>query len=147
MKKVILILMLFTAPALAVEPDEILADPVLEARARDISKELRCLVCRNENIDTSNAGIARDLRLLVRERLSAGDSDRQATDFIVARYGEFVLLKPRFSPANAVLWAIGPLALLIGAALAIRFVRRRPVAPVKALSEQERKRLDAVLRD
>ena len=97
----VLIALLIAAPALAVQPEEMLADPVLEARARAISKEVRCLVCRNESIDDSNAGLARDLRLLVRERLTAGDSDAEVLNYLVERYGEFVLLKPRFSIANA----------------------------------------------
>src|ERR687891_1980930 len=93
-----------SAPALAVQPDEILSDPVLEARARELSKELRCMVCQNQSIDDSDAPLARDLRLLVRERLQAGDSDRQVLDFLTARYGQFVLLKPRFAWDTAVLW-------------------------------------------
>ena len=94
------------AAAYAVQPDEIMADPVKEARARDLSRELRCMVCQNQSIDDSEAPLARDLRLLVRERIAAGDSDAQVIDFLVARYGEFVLLKPRFEPAHAVAVAI-----------------------------------------
>src|SRR6187401_2626115 len=93
-----------SAPALAVQPDEVLSDPALEARARVLSQELRCLVCQNQSIDDSDAPLARDLRILLRERLQAGDSDRQVIDFLVARYGEFVLLKPRFSWHTALLW-------------------------------------------
>jgi cytochrome c-type biogenesis protein CcmH len=116
---------LFTVPAaLAVQPDEILKDPALEARARALSKELRCMVCQNQSIDDSDAPLARDLRVLVRERLQAGDSDRQVIDFLVSRYGEFVLLKPRFSLHTALLW-LGPLAvLLIGAFGIFVFARR-----------------------
>ena len=119
-------LTLLTAPraALAVQPDEILTDPALEGRARALSKELRCMVCQNQSIDDSDAPLAKDLRLLVRERLQEGDSDRQVIDFLVARYGEFVLLKPRLSLHTALLW-FGPPALLCGGALALFFVARR----------------------
>ncbi len=103
------------APALAVQPDEVLADPVLEARARGLSKELRCMVCQNQSIDDSDAPLARDLRILVRERLQAGDSDAQVLDFLVARYGEFVLLEPRFTGHTALLWLMPVIVLLIGA--------------------------------
>ena len=110
-------------PAWAVLPDEVLADPALETRARNLSHELRCMVCQNQSIDDSNADLARDLRVLVRERLQAGDSDRQVIDYVVARYGEFVLLKPRFSARNALLWGTPILLLLIGGAFI--FVRTR----------------------
>ncbi|MBC7156011.1 MAG: cytochrome c-type biogenesis protein CcmH [Rhodobacteraceae bacterium] len=113
------------APAFAVQPDEMLDDPALEARARDLSKGLRCLVCRNESIDESNADLARDLRILLRERLVAGDSDDEAVAFLVDRYGEYVLLKPRFGGANAVLWVAGPGMLLIALGLAAAYLRRR----------------------
>src|SRR6516164_2402665 len=99
-------------PAWSVQPDEVLANSTLEARARALSKELRCMVCQNQSIDDSDAPLARDLRILVRERLQAGDSDAQVIDFLVARYGEFVLLKPRFSPHTALLW-LGPATLLV----------------------------------
>lgn len=135
-------------PAFAVLPDEVLEDPVLEARARAISKELRCLVCRNESIDESNAGLARDLRVLLRERLVAGDTDAEVMQFMVDRYGEFVLLRPRFSAANAALWLSGPIAFLIGliAVLAYLRSRRRASAASEApLSDEERKRLDEIL--
>jgi cytochrome c-type biogenesis protein CcmH len=104
----------FGSPAHAVQPDEILADPIKEARARELSKELRCMVCQNQSIDDSDAPLARDLRLLVRERVSAGDTDSQVIDFLVARYGEFVLLKPRFNPHTVLLWLLPPLALMGG---------------------------------
>jgi cytochrome c-type biogenesis protein CcmH len=119
-------LTLLTAPraALAVQPDEILTDPALEGRARTLSKELRCMVCQNQSIDDSDAPLARDLRILVRERLTQGDSDSQVIDFLVARYGEFVLLKPRLSLHTALLW-FGPPALLGGGALALFVVARR----------------------
>ena len=117
---------LLTTPraALAVQPDEILADPTLEGRARTLSKELRCMVCQNQSIDDSDAPLARDLRLLVRERLKDGDSDPQVIDFLVARYGEFVLLKPRLSLHTALLW-FGPPTLLCGGALALFLIARR----------------------
>jgi cytochrome c-type biogenesis protein CcmH len=121
----LLVLALLTpAVALAVEPNEVLSDPVLEARARVLSKELRCMVCQNQSIDDSNAELAHDLRVLVRERLTAGDSNAQVLDFLVARYGEFVLLKPRLSWHTVVLW-IGPPAVLLGGAAALFFVAWR----------------------
>ncbi|MCL4188989.1 MAG: cytochrome c-type biogenesis protein CcmH [Rhodobacteraceae bacterium] len=136
------------APASAVQPDEVLADPVLEARAREISGELRCLVCRNESIDESNAPLARDLRLLVRERLVAGDSDAEALAYIVERYGEYVLLRPTLGGANLLLWIAGPLMLIAGGAVAFTYVRRRRSAEDTAapLTADERKRLDEILR-
>jgi cytochrome c-type biogenesis protein CcmH len=112
------------APAWAVQPDEVLSDPALEARARALSKELRCMVCQNQSIDDSAAPLARDLRLLVRERLTGGDSDQQVLDFLVARYGEFVLLKPRFAWHTALLW-LGPPGLLLGGALVLWVAGRR----------------------
>lgn len=141
--------LLAASPALAVQPDEILADPALEARAREISKELRCLVCQNESIDDSNADLARDLRLLVRERLLAGDTDRQVIDYLVARYGEFVLLKPRFSAQNAALWLVGPAAFLIGLGVIALFLRsRRPSAVTNEapLSDEEKAALERILK-
>src|SRR5438477_6443849 len=112
---IVIALTLIGAPALAVQPDEILQDPVLETRARALSQELRCMVCQNQSIDDSDAPLAKDLRLLVRERLTAGDSDNQVIDFLVARYGEFVLLKPRVSAHTLLLW-LAPLAVLVIAA-------------------------------
>jgi len=141
--------LLVAAPALAVQPDEVLADPVLEARARAISKEVRCLVCRNESIDDSNAALARDLRLLVRERLTAGDSDAEVRDYLVERYGEFVLLKPRFSAANAALWLAGPITLLLGLIAIVAYHRtRRPHAEAREapLTDEEKRRLDEILK-
>jgi cytochrome c-type biogenesis protein CcmH len=137
-------------PAGAVQPDEVLADPALEARARDLSKGLRCLVCRNESIDESNAPLARDLRILVRERLAAGDSDAEAIAFIVDRYGEYVLLNPTASGANLILWVAGPAMLLTGGTLAALYVRRRARAgEVSApdLTEAERARLAEILKE
>jgi cytochrome c-type biogenesis protein CcmH len=110
--------------ACAVQPDEIMADPVKESRARDLSRELRCMVCQNQSIDDSEAPLARDLRLLVRERIASGDSDAQVLDFLVARYGEFVLLKPRLNPHTWLLWLLPPLA-LAGGGLALWIHNRR----------------------
>jgi cytochrome c-type biogenesis protein CcmH len=121
----VLALALFGAPALAVQPDEILKDPALESRARALSQELRCMVCQNQSIDDSDAPLAKDLRVLVRERLTAGDSDGQVIDFLVARYGEFVLLKPRFSAHTLLLWLAPFAAVLIGGWGLIIFLRRR----------------------
>lgn len=137
-------------PALAVQPDEVLSDPALEARAREISQVLRCPVCQAENIDDSNADLARDLRLLVRERLVAGDSDQQVVDFIVARYGEYVLFRPDASGANLILWLAGPAMLALGLGLAVAYLRRRrdtaePAAP--ALTAEEQKRLAEILKE
>lgn len=141
-----LILLLATS-AVAVEPDEILDDPVMEARAREISKGLRCLVCQNESIDDSNAELARDLRILVRERLVAGDTDIETNAFIVDRYGEYVLLKPVFRLGNALLWLAGPILLLIGGIVSALFIKRRSGKPAEGLSEAEQDRLAALLND
>ena len=116
---------LLSLPALAVEPDEVLADPVLESRARDLSAEVRCMVCQNQSIDASDAPLAKDLRILVRERLTAGDSNNEVLSFLVARYGEFVLLKPQFSIGNAILWLTPIAMLLIGGGFAVLTLRRR----------------------
>lgn len=146
MKHLVLILCLIAGPAWAVLPDEILPDPVLEARARDISKGLRCLVCRNESIDESNADLARDLRLLVRERLLTGDSDAAVLGYIVDRYGEYVLLRPTSTGANLMLWLAGPTMLLVGLTTGAVYLRRRrrALAPV-ALSEAEKAQLANIL--
>lgn len=141
------LLVLWAAPLWAVEPGEVLQDPALEARAREISRELRCLVCRNESIDDSNASLARDLRVLVRERLVAGDSDRQVVDFVVARYGEYVLLKPDSSGSNMVLWYSSPIVLLLLLALGWKSVKSRNRAAPAPLSEAENKRLSELLKD
>ena len=129
--------------ALAVQPDEMLKNPVLEERARNLSQELRCMVCQNQSIDDSDASLARDLRLLVRERLMQGDSDKQVLDFLVARYGEFVLLKPRFEPQTLLLWGIPPLSLLGGLAVLLVVARRRQTTDLSAgeLSATEQQRI------
>ena len=141
-------LTLLAAPAGAVEPDEILADPALEERARTISKQLRCLVCQNQSIDDSDAPLARDLRIAVRERLTAGASDDEVVRFVAERYGDYVLLSPPFKATTYALW-LGPAAIfLIGAAAAAVFLRRRRAAiPEEAapLSERDRARLDRLL--
>jgi cytochrome c-type biogenesis protein CcmH len=124
--------------AIAVEPGEVLSDPALEARARALSKELRCMVCQNQSIDDSEAPLARDLRMLVRERLQAGESDRHVIDFLVARYGEFVLLRPRFSWHTALLW-LGPAAMLVIGACGIIVLARRYRANFhRAITEQDK---------
>ncbi len=130
-------------PAFAVNPDEMLADPALEARARTISEGLRCLVCQNESIDESNADLAREIRLIVRERLVAGDSDAEVVQFLVDRYGEYVLLKPVLAPHTLLLWAAAPVVLIIGGiAIVIGARRRRAVAGSAALTAEEQKALD-----
>jgi cytochrome c-type biogenesis protein CcmH len=135
-------------PAQAVQPDEILEDPVLEQRAREISKDLRCVVCQNENIDSSHAGVARDLRILVRERLVAGDSDEDVLDFVVARYGDYVLFNPPFKPSTYALW-IGPFAVMgLGLLGVVVLLARRPRkinAGDVALSEDEERAVAAML--
>ena len=125
MKRLIFILMLVASPLWAGVPDEILADPVLEARARELSKGLRCLVCQNESSDESHPSLAHDLRVLLRERLVAGDSDDAAVEFIVERYGEYVLLQPRASGSTLLLWAAGPLMLLLAGGMAFIYLRGR----------------------
>jgi cytochrome c-type biogenesis protein CcmH len=137
------------APASAVQPDEILADPALETRARDLSRELRCMVCQNQSIDDSDAPLARDLRLLVRERLKAGDSNRQVLDFLTERYGQFVLLKPRFGWDTALLWLAPGVVLLLGAIGLVPLLRRRSrsAGPTDEppLSEAEQARVTELL--
>ena len=137
--------------AYAVQPDEIMADPVKESRARDLSRELRCMVCQNQSIDDSEAPLARDLRLLVRERIAAGDSDAQVMDFLVARYGEFVLLKPRFVSHTWFLWLLTPL-LFAGSAVAlwIHYRRRDKTAPqdddtARPLTAAEREQIERLI--
>lgn len=145
MKRFLLILLLLGGPVWAVDPSEILADPVLEERARDLSQGLRCPVCRNENIDESNAALAKELRILLRERLVAGDTDAQAVDFLVARYGEFVLLRPTTEGANIVLWLAAPALLLIALGVGWSTIRARRDT-TEALSENEQAELEKILR-
>jgi cytochrome c-type biogenesis protein CcmH len=143
-----LILTLAVLPAAAVEPDEVLKDPQLEARARHISEGLRCLVCQNQSIDDSAAPLAKDLRLLVRERLQAGDTDQEIEDFVVARYGEFVLLKPRFERHTLILWLATPVLFLAALLALVLFYRRRAAASAPAsLSQAEQRRLKRLLDD
>ncbi|MET4255682.1 cytochrome c-type biogenesis protein CcmH [Bradyrhizobium sp. S3.12.5] len=151
MMSAIVALMLLAMPAVhAVQPDEIMSDPVKEARARDLSRELRCMVCQNQSIDDSDAPLARDLRLLVRERIAAGDSNPQVLDFLVARYGEFVLLKPRFERQTLLLWLLAPLLLAGGGFALWQQIRRRSrngtdvMAP---LTPEEEARLAALMSD
>lgn len=144
----LLLAVLPLSSARAVNPDEMLADPALEHRARVISKDLRCLVCQNQSIDDSDAGLAKDLRVLVRERLKAGDSNEQVIDYVVARYGDFVLLKPPVKGSTIVLWAGPAVVALFGIlALILFYRRRRTTAPVAAqpLSPEERARLNKLL--
>lgn len=137
---------LLALPVAAVEPDEILDDPVLESRARDISANVRCVVCQNEPIDTSNAGVARDLRLLIRERLIAGDTNDQVYAFLVARYGDYVLFKPPFKPSTYLLW-IGPFAILLIGAVAVGVILAGRRNQPANLSEEEETELAAILAD
>lgn len=150
MKRLVLILALLAPPAFAVQPDEVLDDPLLESRARELSEGLRCLVCRNENIDESNADLARDLRLAVRERLVAGDSDDEVIAYLVDRYGEYVLLRPAVTGANLILWLAGPAMLLGGVAIAVIALRRRPEAATQRdaeLTPEEQARVDTLLKE
>lgn len=142
----IIFVMLFAVGAAAVEPDEMLADPTQEARAREISKRLRCLVCQNQSIDDSNAGLARDLRLLVRQRIQSGDSNDAVIAYIVARYGDFVLLRPPVRATTLVLW-FGPLLILLAAVFGaiLYFRRQRTAVAAKPLNAAERRRLAKIL--
>ena len=141
----LLLALSYAGPAFAVQPDEVLDDPALEARARELSGELRCMVCQNESIDASNAPLARDIRILLRERLEAGDGNAEVLDYLVARYGEFVLLKPRFNAHTMLLWLTPPLVLILGAVFAVLGLRRRrtasEAAPLSAAEEAELKRV------
>jgi cytochrome c-type biogenesis protein CcmH len=140
---------LATLPVKAVEPDEVLQDPALEARARHLSEGLRCLVCQNQSIDDSAAPLAKDLRVLVRERLKAGDTDQDIEDFVVARYGEFVLLKPRLEPHTLLLWFATPAVFLAALLIVVLAYRRRSIAASTptALSEAEERKLKRLLDD
>jgi cytochrome c-type biogenesis protein CcmH len=137
---------LFSASAFAVQPGEVLKDPALEKRAREISAGLRCLVCQNQSIDDSDAQLAKDLRLLVRERLVAGDTNDQVENFLVQRYGEFVLLKPTFGTHTLLLWLTPALVLVLGGIGAYAAMRRRPQAPAAALDDGEREALETLLK-
>lgn len=146
MIRLALVLMFFATASFAVEPDEILSNPALEARARDISENLRCVVCQNEAIDTSNSGVARDLRLLVRERLVAGDTDDQVYDYVVARYGDFVLFRPPWKPSTYALWLSPIIAALVGIFVVFglfRLLAKRREADVLDLDETELKLIEA----
>ena len=143
----LLVVMMGSSAAYAVQPDEIMSDPVNESRARDLSRELRCMVCQNQSIDDSEAPLARDLRLLVRERIAAGDSDAQVIDFLVERYGEFVLLKPRLNPHTLLLWLLPPVA-LAGGGLALWVHGRRRAKSAMAqdqLTAEEEARLEQLV--
>ena len=146
LRLLLLLAVLLPSPSWAVQPDEILSDPALEARARALSRDLRCMVCQNQSIDDSEAPLARDLRLLVRERLQAGDGDGQVIDYLVKRYGDFVLLKPRFTAHTALLW-LGPASVLVGGAVALLWIARRrrspgdTATPADRLSAAEQARL------
>lgn len=147
-----LMILAFAAPlAHAVQPDEVMADPAKEARARELSRELRCMVCQNQSIDDSDATLAKDLRLLVRERIAAGDSNKQVIDYLVSRYGEFVLLKPRFETHTLLLWLLPPLVLVAGGLGLWLHIRRRGRDAARAtevskpLSADEQARLDKLL--
>ena len=148
MKVLIAALLLMSAPAAAVLPDEMLADPALEARARTISRDLRCVVCQNQSIDDSDAPLARDLRLVVREQLTLGKSDTETIDYLVTRYGNFVLLKPPVEPATWALW-LGPFAVLLGGSAALlAWNRRRSALPADIpLSESELAQVAALSQD
>jgi cytochrome c-type biogenesis protein CcmH len=151
MRRLAMVILLFaltsTGASLAVQPDEMLKDPALEARARSLSGELRCLVCQNQSIDDSEAPLARDLRLLVRERLTQGDSDKQVLDFLVSRYGQFVLLRPRLELETVLLWGLPPAALIAGAIGLFATLRRRNKVVVESapLSDDEQQRLSALV--
>lgn len=139
-----IILLLVAAPVWAVEPGEMLDDPALEARAREISQGLRCPVCRNESIDESHATLSRELRIVLRERIVAGDTDAQAVDFMVARYGEYVLLRPDARGANLILWLAAPAMLVLSLGVGWATIRRRRTAPA-ALTDAEQAELDKIL--
>lgn len=150
MKRLLLILLLLATPVFAVQPDEVLPDPAMEARARDISRLLRCPICQGETIDESNAAISRDLRLYVRERLVAGDSNDEVLDAVTDRFGEFVLFEPRATGGNLILYLAGPLMALLAAILGWRFIASRR-APARTeveppLSPEEQARLDEIMR-
>jgi len=139
------LVVLVAAVAGAVQPDEVMKDPALEARARTLSADLRCLVCQNQSIDDSDAPLARDIRLLIRERIAQGESNAEVRAFLVSRYGAFILLKPPFELSTALLWLSGPLTLALGA-LGVFFARRRAPASLAPLTADEEKRLEEIAR-
>jgi len=144
---VLVALLLVCGPGHAVEPSEMLKDQTLESRARTLSRELRCVVCQNQSIDDSQAEVAHDMRIAVRERLTAGDSDKAVMGYMVARYGDYVLLEPPFKPRTLLLWLGAPLVLLVGGAALLFAARRRPaIAPPAPLDDAEKQRLDALLK-
>ena len=146
---IVFVFTIFLMPvfALSVEPDELLIDANLEKRARTISKSLRCLVCRNENIDESNAELARDLRILVRERLVIGETDKEIINYVVGRYGEYVLLKPKFNLTNVLLWLCGPIMLIFGVFFVMLSFRNNKSAEDIVLSAEEEKNISQLLKD
>ncbi|MDO7556998.1 MAG: cytochrome c-type biogenesis protein CcmH [Loktanella sp.] len=147
MIRLLLLLCTLAAPVWAVEPSEMLDDPVLEARSRTLSEGLRCPICRNESIDESHASLSKDLRIILRERLVAGDTDAEAVDYMVQRYGEFILLNPQVTGVNWLLWGAGPLMLLAALGIGATAIRKRGLATQEGLSDDEEARLKEILRD
>lgn len=147
MIRLLLLLCVLASPVWAVEPSEMLDDPVLEARARSLSEGLRCPICRNESIDESHAALSKELRIILRERLVAGDTDAQAVDYMVQRYGEYILLNPQVNGVNWLLWGAGPLMLLAAIAIGATAIRKRGAGTQETLSDDEQARLKEILRD
>lgn len=147
MIRLLLLLCVLASPVWAVEPSEMLDDPVLEARARTLSEGLRCPICRNESIDESHAALSKELRIILRERLVAGDTDAQAVDYMVQRYGEYILLNPQVNGVNWLLWGAGPLMLLAAIAIGATAIRKRGAGVQETLSDDEQARLKEILRD
>lgn len=147
MIRLLLLLFVLASPVWAVEPSEMLDDPVLEARARTLSEGLRCPICRNESIDESHAALSKELRIILRERLVAGDTDAQAVDYMVQRYGEYILLNPQVNGVNWLLWGAGPLMLLAAIAIGATAIRKRGAGTQETLSDDEQARLKEILRD
>ena len=147
MIRLLALLCIFATPLWAVEPEEMLADPTQEARARALSTELRCPVCRNESIDESNAVLAKELRIILRERIAGGDSDEQAVDYLVKRYGEFILLNPPVTGSSWLLWGAAPALFLIALAIGAGVVRRKPTGEDDDLNADEKRRLERILQE
>jgi len=147
MIRLLLLLCTLAAPVWAVEPSEMLDDPVLEARSRKLSEGLRCPICRNESIDESHASLSKDLRIILRERLVEGDTDAEAVDYMVQRYGEFILLNPQVTGVNWLLWGAGPMMLLAALGIGATAIRKRGLATQEGLSDDEEARLKEILRD